>query len=153
MNFASALFCDDIRLEVGNKHTYVGCYEAQLVVPELPIVLPKFCISVELHLRDFPTEDTLIDTRIFLPGDAPGAASVASSGSLPKTSPPQADPDDPFGAQPILRVRQTFVLSPLEIKSEGAIRVRVILGEQELRAGSLQVRCEPPFVASETSSA
>src|SRR5215467_682878 len=41
------LFCDDIRLEVGNKVTLVGIYTTGMVVPQsFPITLPKFCLWI-----------------------------------------------------------------------------------------------------------
>ena len=152
MNIATALFCDDIRFELGNKHTYVGCYDAEIVLPELPFVLPKFCISVELHLREFPLDETPIELRIFLPGDQPNSPSISSSGVLPKVTPPQPEPDDPFDAKPILRVRQNILLSQVEIKAIGSIRVRILLGTDELRAGSLQVRHVLPSEDLQTAS-
>jgi hypothetical protein len=41
-------YCDDIREEVGGKHSYMGIYRSKLLVPEMPIVLPKLCIVVSL---------------------------------------------------------------------------------------------------------
>ena len=35
------LWCDDIRLEAGNKPSFMGVYTAGIVVPELPTVLPR----------------------------------------------------------------------------------------------------------------
>jgi len=152
LNIATALFCDDIRFEVGNKLTYVGCYDVEIVLPELPFVLPRFCVSVELHLREFPLDETPIELRIFLPGDQPAAASISSSGVLPKVMPPQPDPEDPFDAKPILRVRQNILMSQVEIKEAGSIRVRIMWGKEELRAGSLQVRRLPSADGLETAS-
>src|SRR5262249_16305811 len=34
------LFCDDVRLEVGNKLSYMGVFQS-IVVPQLPVWLPK----------------------------------------------------------------------------------------------------------------
>jgi hypothetical protein len=42
--FLFAQFCDDVRQEVGNKLTLVGCYSADLLVPTFPTVLPKLCV-------------------------------------------------------------------------------------------------------------
>lgn len=40
----TAIFCDDIRHEVGNKLSFMGCYQDELFVPMVPIVLSKLCI-------------------------------------------------------------------------------------------------------------
>lgn len=42
---AHCIFCDDIRQEVGHKHTYVGVYNGELYLPMAPIVLAKLCVS------------------------------------------------------------------------------------------------------------
>lgn len=40
----TAIFCDDIRHEIGNKMSYIGVYQGELIVPEIPIALPRLCI-------------------------------------------------------------------------------------------------------------
>ncbi len=40
----TAIFCDDIRHEMGNKMSFMGCYEGQLFVPAVPTGLSKLCI-------------------------------------------------------------------------------------------------------------
>lgn len=44
-----AQFCDDVRQEVGNKFSLMGCYGTDLYVPAFPITLPKLCAFV--HAR------------------------------------------------------------------------------------------------------
>ncbi len=39
-----SVFCDDIRHEVGEKISLIGVYAADLVVPRMPITLPKLCV-------------------------------------------------------------------------------------------------------------
>jgi hypothetical protein len=41
-----AQFCDDVRHEVGNKYSLMGCYGNELIVDKLPAVLTKFCIQI-----------------------------------------------------------------------------------------------------------
>lgn len=42
-------WCDDIRQEVGNKPSFMGVYTGGLVVPSLPIVLPRLCAHVQMY--------------------------------------------------------------------------------------------------------
>lgn len=42
----TALYCDDIRQEVGNKMSFMGCYQSELFVPTAPIALPKLCVFI-----------------------------------------------------------------------------------------------------------
>ena len=46
--YASVVWCDDIRQEVGNKPSLMGVYTGSLVVPALPAVLSKLCAWVTL---------------------------------------------------------------------------------------------------------
>jgi hypothetical protein len=150
VNFATTLFCDDIRVEVGDKRTYVGCYDQALVVPELPFVLPRFCLSVALHLQEFPTNDVPIEAMVFLPGDAPESPSISSRSVLPAvTSHPDQDPSDPFDSSPVLKVRQDLVLSPLELRTEGRLRVRILFGSELIKAGSLEVLVRKSIAATD----
>jgi hypothetical protein len=41
-----AQFCDDVRQEIGNKFSLMGCYGTDLYVPAFPITLPKLCAFV-----------------------------------------------------------------------------------------------------------
>lgn len=44
--FVTGIFCDDIRHEMGNKLSFMGCYQSELIVPSMPTVLSKLCIHV-----------------------------------------------------------------------------------------------------------
>ncbi len=45
--FVIATFCDDVRQEVGNKVSLIGCYGSDLIVEGFPAVLPKLFIYVQ----------------------------------------------------------------------------------------------------------
>jgi len=42
--YVHAIWCDDIRMELGNKPSFMGVYTGGIVVPALPTVLPKLCV-------------------------------------------------------------------------------------------------------------
>lgn len=44
--FVFAQFCDDVRNEIGNKFTLVGCYGDDLLFPTFPAALSKLCVVV-----------------------------------------------------------------------------------------------------------
>ena len=56
------LFCDDVRLELGNKLSYMGVFQ-NIVVPQLPVWLPK--LAVVNHWRGEGAH--LSEVRILLP--------------------------------------------------------------------------------------
>jgi hypothetical protein len=56
------LFCDDVRLEVGNKLSYMGVFQ-NIIVPQLPVWLPK--LAVVNHWRGEGAH--LSEVRILMP--------------------------------------------------------------------------------------
>src|SRR6267142_3392366 len=56
------LFCDDVRLEVGNKLSYMGVFQ-NIIVPQLPVWLPK--LAVVNHWRGDGAH--LSEVRILMP--------------------------------------------------------------------------------------
>lgn len=42
--FISAIYCDDIRHEMGNKLSLMGCYQSELIVASAPVALTKLCV-------------------------------------------------------------------------------------------------------------
>lgn len=56
------LFCDDVRLEVGNKLSYMGVFQ-NIIVPQLPVWLPK--LAVVNHWRGGGAH--LSEVRILMP--------------------------------------------------------------------------------------
>jgi hypothetical protein len=46
--FLSVQFCDDIRQEVGNKFSLMGCYGPSMLVSAFPLLLPKLCAQVKV---------------------------------------------------------------------------------------------------------
>lgn len=46
--FVDCIYCDDIRNEVGNKLTLVGCYGPDLIVEKIPATLPKLCVLAKV---------------------------------------------------------------------------------------------------------
>jgi len=62
LELAYTLFCDDVRLEVGNKLSYMGVFQ-NIIVPLLPVWLPK--LAVVNHWRGNGAH--LSEVRILMP--------------------------------------------------------------------------------------
>ena len=62
LELAYTLLCDDVRLEVGNKLSYMGVFQ-NIIVPQLPVWLPK--LAVVNHCRG--TGAHLSEVRILMP--------------------------------------------------------------------------------------
>lgn len=44
--YVHAIWCDDIRQEVGNKPSFMGVYTGGILLPELPVVLPRLSVYI-----------------------------------------------------------------------------------------------------------
>jgi len=56
--YLTVTFCDDIRHEVGNKMSLIGCYQGELMVETAPTALPKLCALIAattLKVKPFKT--------------------------------------------------------------------------------------------------
>jgi hypothetical protein len=42
------IFCDDVRLEAGNKQTLVGTYGPSMTVESFPMTVPQLCVLVRV---------------------------------------------------------------------------------------------------------
>src|SRR5438132_9190525 len=62
LNLVCTLFCDDVRLEVGNKLSYMGVFQS-IIVPQLPVWLLK--LAVVNHWRGDGAH--LSEVRILMP--------------------------------------------------------------------------------------
>jgi hypothetical protein len=40
-------FCDDVRLEVGHKLSFIGCYNDEMIVQSFPATLPKLAVQAK----------------------------------------------------------------------------------------------------------
>jgi hypothetical protein len=128
--FVTSQFCDDIRNEVGNKFSLMGCYQQSLQVKSFPASLPKLCAEI----------------RMFTPLDRPwGKLSVRlmrgdialGEVRFPAQEPASSTPT-PEGAQWFQAIA-FFVMTPFIIESPCAIRVEVETEEGILRGGSLWI--------------
>jgi len=142
--YVSVVYCDDIRTEVGNKHSYIGIYQDDLLVPQMPIVLSKLCVVLTIVTpRSHPFERLVC--RIFLDDRLLGELMIpeADLKSMPTFPPPPPqignEPHDP-----LIVFRTAIAFSPFRIEQESRLRVRVDTGDEELRGLSLKLAKAPP---------
>ena len=144
---ASTIFCDDIREEIGGKTSFIGAYDAVMVIhAAFPAVLPKFGFHIRLYEpanliteRDFP-----IELSIHLPGDPerePSLSQVLPADPEAARAELARLPWRPTGERPLLaRITLNWIASPsVFLKEPGAIRVLANYKGDILRCGTLQV--------------
>ena len=134
--FAVALFCDDIRLEIGGKLTLVGVYNADMYLSELPAFIPKLSIWLQVST---PVEQPFKTLTI----------RVARGDELMLEFSPTlvfaqarrtADQDQVSRASSHANIG----LPPLTIPSPCTLRVVAIVDDVEFAAGKLHIGLKPP---------
>jgi len=131
-----AIYCDDIRYEIGGKISLVGMYRATMLVPEVPVVLPKLCVYLSASTPlDRPYK--MVRFTLYLDDDVLSEAEMESD----------FDPASIANAGKDLRlVCQTDMeMSPFEIKKECIIRARAIFDdEDESKGPGLSIKVVAP---------
>ncbi|MCM2289225.1 MAG: hypothetical protein NDI67_09380 [Sulfuritalea sp.] len=135
--FVHAVFCDDIRQEMGGKVSLMGCFQGDLLVPFLPVALPKLCVFVTVST---PVKRPLKSLKIRIMQDDAELASL----------------DVPEGATPVPIVEDgvtrflanaAMVFSPFAISAPTAIRVLVVTEEGEIIGPRLRIKAMPEQAA------
>src|SRR5271166_4680676 len=134
------LFADDLRHEIGGKVSLIGIYPAELIQPmEFPITIPKLAMLIKYYEVKGALKGDL-NMKIFLPGDPEGMATLswtiseATKGTAQTPYEPASDGDIVFN------LTMPIIVSPLTIKEEGFVRVRVQSGDTTTRLGRLMIR-------------
>lgn len=151
--FVYAIYCDDIRFEIGNKRSFIGVYNGQLFVPTFPVTLPKLAISVvvsspantpiqSLHIKILK-DDTVIAEMPLKEEDISGMKITP----LPKEPLSNRSNEEP------ITLRQNFqceiILSPFNIEAASTrIRIRVQTESEELKGPALLILVAPEVAAS-----
>ncbi len=131
------IFCDDIRHEVSGKVSYIGVYSSELIVPSLPVILPKLCLSVKvvtpadrplgaLTMRVFKNEEVL--QEIGIDEEQLNAASELSDGMTEKEK-----------KERVLSAQFMLVFSPIQFEERCVLRVRVQTEDEELQGIALRI--------------
>lgn len=136
--FAYALYCDDIRHEVGGKFSLIGCYRGDLiVVGDLPATLPKLCVAVwistdienpikKASIRILQNEDEILSTEL----DVSSLEMLSGRG----------------GDRNRMAISAQVVLSSFKIERTGVLRTLIEVDGETLRAGGLILGAQEPEI-------
>jgi hypothetical protein len=143
--FVHAIFCDDIRQEMGNKVSFMGCYQGELFVPFVPLMLPKLCVQVTIAT---PIERPIKSLTVRLDqGDIQLAVIDVPNGDFERSLPPQP------GNGTRLSASVGVMLAPFTIAEPGELRVVVITEEGEMPGPRLRLKVMPQADAATTEPA
>jgi hypothetical protein len=152
--FGDTVFCDDIREEVNGKISLIGCYAGSLrFLGPFPAVQPRLGIASFVQL---PTDEEIpaLKFLVYFPGDKEDAPfvheNIELSENFRKPLPPSPPPD---GMPDLVRrklLRRQLLLGPIEFKSGGIIRVRLLYGDKRVSLGALEITAVPREDATPT---
>jgi hypothetical protein len=154
--YGYTIFCDDIRVEVGGKLTYVGAYQDTMVVHgTFPVVLPKFAMHFVYRQRRpnvIPPTKIVIVTPGHTEENPAMTIEMGEEAAIEATAKAEATKID--GEDPRFLVMQgPLTLTNLVIQEPGQIKVRAVRGDQFIRLGTLRIVQDPKFASSETKEA
>ena len=136
--YLHTIYCDDVRIEVGNKQSLMGIYSGELLVPEFPIALPKLCIVVnlvtpidkplkELTIKITQNNETLIEVPVTGEQLTQPQSSIIENG----------EKDNPDRR---IALNFTLMLAPFSIEKECILRVRAVTESGELKGNGLRIK-------------
>jgi len=142
-----ALYCDDIRHEIGGKLSYIGVYNAEMYVPGFPITLPKLCVALWAVIpNDRPVQG--MSFKVLKDDEVVHQVEI---GDLP---PPPADfwERENQDAGETFTTMMTYVaFSPLNLEGPCKIRVRAYTSDgEELKGSALTIREAPEGALQDT---
>lgn len=132
----TAIFCDDMRQEVGNKMSFMGCYQGELLVPISPIALPKLCVFLSLLT---PVSRPVRSLRFRLVLDDTELSRV----DVPKEAWADAHQISEAGATRIA-ISGAMIFSPFLIQKSGVLKVSADTDEGEIIGPRLLIKVESP---------
>lgn len=135
--YGTSIFCDDIRYEVGNKHSFMGIYSGDMNIEAVPpFTLPKLAIAVRMYI---PTPMVPNDLRVVVfkhVGESVEELLVAE-GTIPQERPGGSTNRDPEETYVVANINLTA--SPFHVEKSCVLKVRGFIADQEVRLGTIRV--------------
>jgi hypothetical protein len=125
-----AEFCDDVRQEVGNKISLMGCYGPDMLVHAFPMWVPKFCVVAKAKTPiDRPWSHSVV--RVLQ--DDKVIAEMPFNPNAPGVKGPIRD-----GATWYL-MQTVFILSPFQLDGPCTLRVTMESEGEEVSGSKLYI--------------
>lgn len=142
----TAIFCDDIRHELGNKMSFMGCYQSELFVPSTPVALAKLCVYASV-LTPIARPFKSLTLRVVLDDQT----ELARLDLPPEGSPDSGQvPDETATRQSINAV---MMFSPFFVERPTCLRVMADTEEGEIVGPRLLIKLAPEISGAQMQSA
>jgi hypothetical protein len=134
------LFCDDIRMEIGNKASLMGIYSGGMnIAAEFPFSLPKLAFWLRYE-EPFNAHWDFLHIKVYFPGNEEPILNIDYPLKEARTNaPPPAKLDTPHDLERMRAFYIPFLVGPVVIPEEGWIRVRGHYDSEILKMGALAV--------------
>jgi hypothetical protein len=140
------LFADDLRQEVSGKTTMVGIYQAQMLVSQLPITIPKLAV---LMMAITPIEKPFQKLTFVLLKDNELFQSYDISPDV--LVPPKNLSQEDANESHVIEIQMGAIISPLVLEEECILRSQIITEEGIMAGRSLRVSRNPVSSAIEAA--
>ncbi|WP_017234959.1 hypothetical protein [Pandoraea sp. B-6] len=137
---ARAIFCDDLRFELGNKQSYMGIYAGLLKVAEMPTQLAKLCIIGKCD-TDVANPIRSLSFSIFLDDEVLQEQTLPEEDLARGRAAIQTDELDPITKY---SVGFNVVIAPFPISKPASLRVVIKADGETFDAGRLRLRVAAP---------
>lgn len=139
ITYAHAIYCDDIREEVGGKSTHVGVYHGSLLVQSFPVTLPKLCVVLNVVLpADNLPDDLKMQVMLNDSVLAEGEMTVTDLGAVLAAIPADLAPSESSKESGWV-VAANFIFAPMQMEGPGVLRASVKAGDQVMKANGLRI--------------
>ena len=135
---ALAIFCDDVRLELGNKVTLVGTYSSDMYVAEFPIFIPKLAVSLYI-LRGLEDSKGPILVRLTRNGDTLMESTTSANAAWA----PMRVVQEGQAASIRRSIAMHFPVPPMSVMGPCTLSLTANVEGEELIAGRLHIGLDP----------
>jgi hypothetical protein len=143
MPSATAMFCDDIREEAGNKTSYMGVYGQTLFVPfDFPASIPKLCVSICYSHKMVEKVSVPVSAKVRFAGQDRSLFEVI----LPVSEMLKAAPAKDANGHDVTNIMTRFnlVFAPLTVNEPSTLEVIVTSADGPIEAASLEISRSHP---------
>lgn len=129
--YGMAIYCDDIRQEVGGKTTLVGIYGADMIVQgDKPVQIPMLAIALHIFI---PSDFHYETAKVVVSEKEGDVVTPIFEMEVPTGPFSNGESDKDF------MIKTTFSMSPFFAKPNSQIRTRAYLDELEVKMGGLKI--------------
>jgi len=134
--FMTAIMCDDVRREEGNKLSYMGIYSSNLMVPGFPVALPKLCFVMSIICPAQETPPTSLIFRLLRDEEILAEIPI-SEDTFSNLHQQTSGADNPDTKR--LTIGTVIQMFPLQLAGPCELKARALCDGEELKGGSWPV--------------